>query len=172
MTTAATSSEPVQLARPSRLEREALLPAQRAWIMGRTQLPTQYLPPSSDEPKAELTKSAQTWFLLRRILDLRSTPESERWTNAQWPADNAFVDAAEFVRRLPEPLKATPHISLADDGEVNFAWHHGKTRIDLGFYGTGTFSYYARDSAGNETFGDDVPARRAIPLDLRNLIAG
>ena len=170
--TTATSPETAQRTRPSRSEREALLPGQRAWIMGRTQLPSQYLPPSTDEPKAELTTSAQTWYLLRRILDLRSTPESKRWTDAEWPADSAFIDAAEFVRRLPEPLKATPHISLADDGEVNFAWHHGKIKIDLGFYGTGTFSYYARDSAGNETFGDDVPARRAIPLDLRILIAG
>ncbi len=170
--TTATSPETDQQTRPSRLEREALLPAQRAWIMGRTQLPTQYLPPSTDEPKVELTKSTQTWFLLSRILDLRSTPESDRWTDAVWPDENAFADAAEFARRLPEPLKATPHISLADDGEVNFAWHHGKIRIDLGFYGTGTFSYYARDSAGNEICGDDVPARRAIPQDLRNLIAG
>ena len=117
--TIATSPETEQRTRTSRLEREALLPAQRAWIMGRTQLPTGYQPPSTDEPKVELTKSTQAWFLLKRILNLRSTPESDRWTDAQWPTENAFVDAAEFVRRLPERLKATPHISLADDGEVN-----------------------------------------------------
>jgi hypothetical protein len=170
--TTPTSQATAQQTQQLWLEREALLPTQRTWIMGLTQLPTQYQPPLNDEPKAELTKSTQIWFLIRRILDFRSTPENERWNDAQWPTDDAFVDAAEFIRRLPEPLKATPHISLADDGEVNFAWHHGGVIIDLGFYGTGTFSYYARDNAGNERFGDEVPARRKIPTELRNLIAG
>ena len=170
--TTITDANTMPTTRQSRLEREALLPAQCAWVMRQTQLPSQYSPSQTDEPKTELTKSAQAWFLLRRILDLRSTPNSERWTDAQWPADEAFIDAAEFVRRLPEPLNAVPHISLADDGEVNFAWHHGNMRIDLGFYGTGTFSYYAKSPTGQELFGDHVPARLPIPTDLRSLVAG
>ncbi len=69
-------------------------------------------------------------------------------------------------------MRVAPHISLADDGEVNFTWSQGGVWIDLGFYGTGTFSYYARDEEGKEMFGDDMPVMSPFPDDLRTLLAG
>ena len=110
------------------------------------------------------------WPLLRRLADLYSTPESERWPDADWPTREAFEDAWEFTTRLLSPLKELPHVSLAGDGEVNFAWSGGAIHIDLGFYGTGTFSYYCRDSDGRESFGDDIPVTSPLPEDLASLL--
>lgn len=109
--------------------------------------------------------------LLRRLADLYSTPENERWPNADWPTFTAFDDAWQFTNRLPSNLKGLPHISLADDGEVNFSWSGGAIHIDLGFYGTGTFSYYGRDSDGKEFFGDDIPVTSSLPEDLASLLS-
>ena len=109
--------------------------------------------------------------LLERLAELRSAPEDLRWPNADWPQDMAFLDAGKFAEQLPVPLKAAPHISLADDGEVNFSWSQVDLRIDLGFYGTGTYSFYARDKTGKEWFGDDVPVQSPLPAELRLLLA-
>ncbi len=68
------------------------------------------------------------------------------------------MDAVSFAERLPVQMRVRPHISLADDGEVNFSWSQDGIWIDLGFYGTGTYSFYARDKSGQEWSGDDIPA--------------
>ena len=73
--------------------------------------------------------------------------------------------------RLEESLKELPHISLADDGEGNFAWSGGAIHIDLGFYGTGTLSFYGRDSGGKEFFGDDVPVASELLDELALLLS-
>ena len=154
------------------IQRQAFLPTQRTWLSGRTEPPAPYQPTQADAPRADLSRSAQIWLLLRRLLELRDTPPNERWIDANWPTQEAFIDASEFIRRLPEKLKALPHIALADDGEVNFAWNHHNTRIDLGFYGTGFYSYYAKAPYGQEFFGDHIAARGPIPQNLSILITG
>ena len=125
------------------------------------------------------TRTAQviTWEpvilpLLERLVELRSTPELERWPGADWPIEAAFLDANKFTERLPGNMEVTPHISLADDGEVNFAWSQDGMRIDLGFYGTGTYSFYARDRGGEEWFGDDISVTSPLPKELAALLAG
>ena len=125
------------------------------------------------------TRTAQeiTWEpvilpLLERLAKLRSTPECKKWPGADWPEEAAFQDAQKFAERLPETMKARPHISLADDGEINFAWTREGMLIDLGFYGTGTYSYYARDKEGEELFGDDISASSPIPKELAALLTG
>ena len=110
--------------------------------------------------------------LLDRVSELQSRPESERWPGADWPTEAAFNDAKSFIDRLPVSLKESPHISLADDGEVNFAWSADGIWIDLGFYGSGTYSFYARDKDGNEWFGDDIPVMSSLRKELRRLLAG
>ena len=119
---------------------------------------------------ATLTPSPQFRQLARRLEQLRATPEPERWPSGEFPNDAAFRDAKAFIDWLPFPLVDLPHVSLADDGEVNFAWDDGGLHIDLGFYGTGTFSYYARSADVQEYFGDDVPAGSALPPTLESLL--
>ena len=79
------------------------------------------------------------------------------------PDPAAFTDAEAFVERMPRPLRATPHISLAGDGELNFAWNGDRMYVDLGFYGTGSYSFFARDPEGRKYHGDDVPAGNQYP---------
>ena len=122
-------------------------------------------------PPIEISWEPVILPLLERLSELRSLPVAERWPRADWPDEQAFWDAGKFTERLPVPLKAKPHISLADDGEVNFAWSHEGTHIDLGFYGTNTFSYYARDKNGGEWFGDEIPVASALPKELKVLLA-
>ena len=121
-------------------------------------------------PVATMTIPPQLRQLARRLEQLRLTSDGERWPSSEPPADAAFRDAGVFLNGLPFPLAALPHISLADDGEVNFAWDCKGLHIDLGFYGTGTFSYYARGSDGREYFGDDVPVVSPLPADLHSLL--
>ena len=109
--------------------------------------------------------------LLERLAELRWLPEEQRWPGADWPTEEAFQDGRRFTERLPVPLKAAPHISLADDGEVNFAWSRDGMLIDLGFYGTGTYSFYARGRDGKELFGDDISVMSPLPQELRALLA-
>ena len=72
---------------------------------------------------------------------------SERWPAAEWPSGRAFEDARTFIHALPVSSIPLPHLSFADDGEINFLWNQDGIHIDLGFYGTGTYSYFARGKA-------------------------
>ncbi len=124
----------------------------------------------STRPVTTMSPSSQLRQLAQRLEQLRSISEGERWPSSEPPDDAAFRDARVFLDKLPIPLTALPHISLADDGEVNFAWDECGLHIDLGFYGTGTYSYYARGSDGQEHFGDDVPAASSLSTDLETLL--
>ena len=123
-----------------------------------------------EQSSTALIPSPQFRQLVQRLEQLRATPKRERWPGGEFPDNAAFRDAAAFVNRLPFPLAALPHISLADDGEVNFAWDGDGLHIDLGFYGTGTFSYYARGADGQEYYGDDLPADSTLPSALESLL--
>ncbi len=54
-----------------------------------------------------------------RLKELRGR---DPFSGAQPPEPSAFTDAEAFAEHLPTPLKAMPHISMAHDGELNFAW--------------------------------------------------
>lgn len=101
---------------------------------------------------------------------LKETPIENRKHWAKWPLDAAFDDATEFVKSWVDRAIRIPDIGIADDGEVNFLWKHEGIHVDLGFYGDGTFSYYARDSEGKEITGDDVPARKGLTAELVRII--
>ena len=82
------------------------------------------------------------------------------------PADRAFADAELFVSAWPSVELQIPDIGLADDGEVNFLWKGPELHVDLGFYGDGTFSYFARVRDGIRHADDDVAAGLGLPSDL------
>ena len=112
--------------------------------------------------------------LLKLLVQLRifqQTPEGERWPGAIWPNTQAFADARTFITRLPLNEIPLPEISLADDGEVNFFWKNDGVYIDLGFYGTGTCSYFARGKDGLRHYGEATPASEGLPLEITALFA-
>ena len=107
--------------------------------------------------------------LKAKLVALEQTKEEERWPGAVWPNAQAFSDAYSFIRGLRGALVPVPEIYLADDGEVNFLWKHGGVHIDLGFYGTGTCSYFARGKYGRKFHGEDVPASKGLPAEIAAL---
>ena len=128
--------------------------------------------PPVTKPLPDVTWKTVLLPLLDRLHELQTRPESEKWPDADWPMEEAFQDAGKFTDGLPQTMRIAPHISLADDGEVNFAWSRDGMRIDLGFYGTGTYSFYARDMGGEEWFGDDISVTSPLPKELTTLLAG
>ena len=112
---------------------------------------------------ADLIRPEGHRTLLRHLRELEQRPESERWSAAEWPSDKAFEDARTFIYALPMSSIPLPHLSFADDGEINFYWGQNGIHIDLGFYGTGTYSYYAccRDEEG--FYDNDVPISSGLP---------
>ena len=115
--------------------------------------------------------SSQKLTLLMDLFALCSLPEDERWPDSDWPTVEAFDDALRFITLLPVNLIELPHISLANDGEVNFGWKSDAMHIDLGFYGTGTYSYFAKGNDGSECFGDDIPVSPPFPNDLFDILS-
>ena len=78
----------------------------------------------------------------------------------------AIKDAQIFAKNLDFNHIHCPYISLARDGEVNFWWDLETIKLDLGFYGDGTYSYYAKLKNGKEFFGDDEDSNSTIPLEI------
>ena len=113
----------------------------------------------------------QTSPLQKRLSDLYSLPEDQRLPDSDWPTDEAFEDASKFVTLLPIFMSKLPYISLANDGEVNFGWDSDAMQIDLGFYGDGTYSYFAKSNDGSEWLGDDIPVASPLPDALFDLLS-
>jgi len=79
----------------------------------------------------------------------------------------ALKDAFKFTQTFNWfEIKHKPVISFVEDGEVNFSWNTPEIKIDLGFYGTGTYSYYAKFADGRELMGDDTPTAKPLPVDI------
>ena len=103
--------------------------------------------------------------LLDRIRQLKVMYESSIGPNSTPPTSQAFSDAEEFVLKLPLNRTGQPVINVAADGEVNFDWSAGNVRIDLGFFGDGTYSYYGQGQNG-EISGDDVSVAENLSGDF------
>ena len=110
-----------------------------------------------------------TLLLIKNLDAYRYKPEEERWPCAVWPNIRAFEDAYIFIQHLDLGSIPMPIISLADDGEVNFLWKYYPVHVDLGFYGTGNYSYFACHNDGRELIGDVVPAGRGLVPEIIQL---
>ncbi|OAE17639.1 hypothetical protein A2T76_03615 [Pseudomonas brenneri] len=59
-----------------------------------------------------------------------------------------------------------PIISPATDGEVSFFWESSHITLDLGFYGDGSYSFYAKTEDGEEFFGDNYNLEVELPSKI------
>ena len=110
-------------------------------------------------------------ILLARLNILRETPAENRFPGADWPTPHAFDEAERFIGDLPlATMRSLPAIYAAHDGEVNFLWKNNDLHVDLGFYGDGTYSYYARGSDGRELMGDDLKTNQGLDDELVKLL--
>ena len=108
--------------------------------------------------------------VLERLRELRAAPEAEQPPWAERPVDRAFADAQRFVSAWPSVDLPMPDVGLADDGEVNFLWQGPQLHVDLGFFGDGTFSCFARAPGGVRIAVDDVAAELGLPPDLQAIL--
>lgn len=121
------------------------------------------------QPRSEL--DPPTVQLLNRLDDLYSTPPEHRWPLAVWPNDKAYKEARKCIKCIPLDRIPTPEIYFADDGEINFLWKTQDIEIDLGFFDTGNFSYFARSAHGEKIYEDDAKFMNRFPDEILALIA-
>ncbi len=107
--------------------------------------------------------------LLAQLEEIEQTPEEERWPEGRWPTSQAFRDAEIFISKLPLDSIPIPDMGLADDGEVNFLWKEGGVHVDLGFYGTRTYTYFARGKDGRPIDGENILASEVLPSEIVEL---
>ena len=108
--------------------------------------------------------------MLTRIRQLAVYPHGWDGANGKAPSQAAVRDAECFTRILVHDDVYAPSISLATDGEINFFWMLRHFRLDLGFYGDGTYSYYGTTTAGDEFLADDIPVSTPLPIQILQLI--
>ena len=106
-----------------------------------------------------------------RIRLLATYPEGWKGEGSKAVSRAAAEDAQIFAGALFKNKDISPPlIDLGADGEINFYWKTARVTIDLGFYGTGTYSYYALLPDGQAIAGDDVPVKQPLPPKLLDLI--
>ena len=82
----------------------------------------------------------------------------------------AKVEALEFAFTLDFDTIHLPTISSAVDGEINFWWDTHLIKLDLGFYGDETYSFYAIAHNGLEFYGDDLEYKKPLPYPILILL--
>jgi hypothetical protein len=108
--------------------------------------------------------------MLTRIRQLGIYPHGWDGADGKAPSQAAVRDAECFTRILVHDEIYAPSISLATDGEINFFWMLPHFRLDLGFYGDGTYSYYGTTTDGDEFLADEVAVSTPLPAQILQLI--
>ncbi len=114
------------------------------------------------------SRKSPAFQMIRQLDDLIEIMESdaESCEFSRWPTKAAFDDARRFILKLPLTRIPMPEIRLAEDGEINFSWNNNGCFVDLGFYGTGAYSYYGHSGRGDEIMdeGNSVAKGLAYPI--------
>jgi hypothetical protein len=107
---------------------------------------------------------------IRGLLDLAPGWDGYR---AKIPAATAIDEAEQFTSNvLPADDFQLPTVTAAADGEVNFSWKNSLGYIDLGFYGDGSYSYYAKTAVGHEFMSDESSLTEHLPEQVLTIIRG
>jgi hypothetical protein len=108
--------------------------------------------------------------MLARIRQLALYPHGWDGADGKAPSQAAVRNVECFTRLSVHDDVYAPSISLAADGEINFFWMLPHFRLDLGFYGDGTYSYYGTSTAGDEFLADEVLVSTPLPARILRLI--
>ena len=112
---------------------------------------------NSEDPKSSLINKVESFALLE-----------SGWasTNSVPPNSAAISQACQFIDLLPVGT-TLPHISVAEDGEINFFWRSDSTYIDVGFYGDNLIHYFARaDESDIDKEMSELFLGRSLPREL------
>lgn len=108
--------------------------------------------------------------MLTRIRQLAIYLHGWDGADGKAPSQAAVRDAECFTRILAHDDLYAPSISLATDGEINFFWMLSHFRLDLGFYGDGTYSYYGTTTTGDEFLADEISVSIPLPAPILRFI--
>lgn len=86
------------------------------------------------------------------------------------PAKEAIGEAESFISMITKNQILEPYISLAADGEINFYWKNDDFLLDVGFFGEGVYSLYAKMTSGKEIIKDDLKLTAPLLEDVASLI--
>ena len=87
------------------------------------------------------------------------------------PTPIAISQARQFIDLLPSGTQL-PHVSVAEDGEINFFWHSESSYIDVGIYGDNKIHYYVEsEAAGIDKDGIEPLSTSSLPKDVISAIA-
>jgi len=104
---------------------------------------------------------------LNAINTLRQLNNGWNGSDSISPPLQTLADAEAFARLVFDAHAISePIISPANDGEINFFWKTEFITLDLGFFGDGSYSYYAKTSDGIEYYMDDALASTDLPEEI------
>ncbi|GJD90745.1 hypothetical protein BHAOGJBA_4287 [Methylobacterium hispanicum] len=105
--------------------------------------------------------------LIKRIRELATYQVGWDGPESVGPTIETVKQAIDFARQLQALGDvAQPYVSLANDGEINFYWKTPRLALDLGFTGTGRYSYYGETPDGAEFAEDGAEIGQPLPPDL------
>lgn len=78
-----------------------------------------------------------------KLLSYLELPHDWDGRGAIPPSPNAVLDAIDFLGKRPSDVPL-PFPQIASDGEVGLYWRTKEIHVEIGFYGDGELSYYAR----------------------------
>lgn len=108
---------------------------------------------------------------IKRIRALGSREAGWDGPDSIGPTLATVKQAVAFARELHAIADlAQPYISLASDGEINFYWKTPRIELDLGFTGTGQYSYYGRTPDGIEFAEDGAELNQPLPSELISVL--
>ena len=107
-----------------------------------------------------------------RTIVRRFTSYNEGWDgfNGIPPSSKAIEEAERFISVITKAEILEPYISLAADGEINFYWKNENFILDVGFFGEGVYSIYAKMASGHEVIEDDLSLEDPLPENVASLI--
>ncbi len=110
--------------------------------------------------------------LSTRLETLRKFAQEDNSSDIDWPSEQACKDAELFIRLLPLSEIVSPNIYFAHDGEINFLWkrQNDELHVDLGFYGDGTYSFFATNNSREELMDDMVKISDGLPDKLIDML--
>lgn len=103
---------------------------------------------------------------MARVHELGAYKDSWNGQGTNGPTTQAVRDAGLFLTNWNFDILRIPHITLTDDGEINFLWKIGTDHFDLGFFGDGTYSFFGKMPGGWCASGDHILAHAPLPPEL------
>jgi len=116
-------------------------------------------------------KQGPTDALVQRVRELGAYATGWHSENSQSASRRTVEEAERFIRAINWNEHILPVIALAEDGEMNLVWSDTDRHVDIGFFGDGTYAYYARGRDGRTYFEDGAPWHQTLPQDIVSLIA-